>query len=143
MEIKESYRCLNEGINYYVYSGMCDNRATKWITKNKWNYKIKVSYKEGLGLLFTDSKGDIIDVLEKEDPEDAEKWRIMSRQEPDITLPAELKRIKTNEQERKRYNNYTMEQKEKKKENDRKRYLREKEERRIKYLRNKKDRINI
>ena len=80
MEITDTYRIKQMGDNviYYVYEGLCDNRETRWITKNKWDYKINVQF-DGEGLYYTDSKGDNITVLEKEDPDDIDKWHATSR----------------------------------------------------------------
>jgi hypothetical protein len=79
MEIKDIYRFESDGVNYYVYEGLCDNRETKWITTSEWDYKITVSF-DGVGHYPVDSKGEYITVLEKDDPNDIEKWKIISNQ---------------------------------------------------------------
>ena len=78
IKIHDTYRFKSDDVNYYVYEGLCDNIKTKWITKNKWDYKITICC-DGVGLYPVDSKGDFITVLEKDDPYDIEKWNIVTR----------------------------------------------------------------
>ena len=72
MEIHDIYRFEE----YYVYEGLCDGRETKWITKNKWDYKIILRH-DGVGVYPVDSKGDFMTILEKDI--DIEKWNIVSK----------------------------------------------------------------
>ena len=76
--INDNYRFNNDGVNYYVYEGLCDNRETKWITKTEWDYKIKIKF-DGKGHYPVDSKGDFITILEKNDPDDIVNWNIITK----------------------------------------------------------------
>jgi hypothetical protein len=78
MEINDIYRFEGNGVNYYIYEGLWDNKKTKWITKTKWDYEIRI-YFDGIGYYPVDSKGDFMHILEKDDPNDIEKWNIISR----------------------------------------------------------------
>ena len=79
IEINDVYRFKSAcDLDYYVYEGLCGNRKTKWITKTEWDYKITVR-NDGVGLYYVDSKGDFMIVLEKDDPNDIERWNIISR----------------------------------------------------------------
>lgn len=75
MKIEDIYRFKYDNVNYYVYEGLCNNIKTKWITKTKWDYKIKIAF-NGIDIEYLDSKGDFITVLEKNDPNDIVKWNI-------------------------------------------------------------------
>ena len=77
-KINDVYRFESDGVNYYVYEGLCNDRLTKWITKSEWDYKITICF-DGVGHYPADSKGDFITVLEKDDPNDIESWNIISR----------------------------------------------------------------
>lgn len=77
--ITDKYRFESDGINYYVYEGLCDNRETKWITNSKWDYKISIIY-DGKGHYPVDSKGEYMTILEKNDPNDIDKWNIVINQ---------------------------------------------------------------
>jgi hypothetical protein len=73
MEINDAYRFNVKGVNCYVYEGLCDNIPTKWITKSNWDFKINVCNEDG-GVYYRDSNGELILVLEKDDPNDALQW---------------------------------------------------------------------
>jgi len=83
MDIKDKYIIIkNEKLNY-IYEGLCNERQTKWITKSNWDYKISVQF-NGSDLIYTDSKGIEMLVLEKNDPDDIENWEIYSRNNPQL-----------------------------------------------------------
>ena len=70
--IKDAYRFRI----YYVYEGLCNGRETKWITFSPWDYKISVSLGDK-GIEYKDSNGHPILILEKEDPDDIERWNMI------------------------------------------------------------------
>ncbi len=78
MEIHDSYNFKNDGTLYYVYEGLCDGRQTKWITKTKWDFKIKFKMMGG-EILYVDSMGDEILVLEKNDLDDIYNWNLFCK----------------------------------------------------------------
>ena len=52
----------------YIYVAIVDGNYCKYITTNKWNYKISVKL-ENNDLVYYDSNGDIIKVYDKNDTE--------------------------------------------------------------------------
>lgn len=76
MEFTDIFRYENDGVNYHVYEGLCDERPTKWITKTKWDFLMILSC-DDTTIYYTDSNGDFIIVLEKDDPDDIEQWNLI------------------------------------------------------------------
>jgi hypothetical protein len=73
MEIEKVYKINNNKFKF-VYSGLCDNIKTKWITKSEWDFKIKIrSNKELKEIEYFDSNDEIILVFEY-DEEDYYKY---------------------------------------------------------------------
>lgn len=62
MDIQKVYKFNN----YYVYEGLCNNIDTKWITTNKWDKHINISFSNN-EIIYKDSFGDEIIVLERDD----------------------------------------------------------------------------
>jgi len=67
MEITNKFKLKD----YYVYEGLCNEIPTKWITKSEWDEKININF-SSTGIIYTDSYGDEIIVLEEDD----EDWNI-------------------------------------------------------------------
>ena len=61
----QSIREVNNKI-VYVYSGICENKYTKWITLSEWNYLLKIEIDEN-GLFYQDIHGMPILCYEKGD----------------------------------------------------------------------------
>jgi len=69
MEITKTFKVSRNNINYFVYEGFCDNVATKWITKkNEWDKKITLKF-NGSEMIYKDTFGEDIIILEKDEDE--------------------------------------------------------------------------
>lgn len=68
MEIKNIYKIYIENIVHYLYDGICDGIPTKWITKTKWNGRIKIVYKDG-EIKYMDDEGNDIVIFDVNDIE--------------------------------------------------------------------------
>ena len=60
------YRLYKNKKLLYIYTAIVDNNYCKYITTNKWNGKISVKL-ENQDLVYRDTKGDIIEVYDKND----------------------------------------------------------------------------
>jgi hypothetical protein len=69
MEINDTYEIKIENIQHFVYEGTCDGIPTKWVTKSKWDGKIKIQMLNNKEIKYTDSSGDEILVFDEEDVE--------------------------------------------------------------------------
>jgi hypothetical protein len=69
MEINDTYEIKIENIQHFVYEGTCDGIPTKWVTKTKWDGKIKIQMLNNKEIKYTDSSGDEILVFDEEDVE--------------------------------------------------------------------------
>ena len=69
MEINDTYEIKIENIQHFVYEGTCDGIPTKWVTKSKWDGKIKIQMLNNKEIKYTDSSGDEIFVFDEEDVE--------------------------------------------------------------------------
>jgi len=69
MEINDTYEIKIENIQHFVYEGTCDGIPTKWVTKSKWDGKIKFQMLNNKEIKYTDSSGDEILVFDEEDVE--------------------------------------------------------------------------
>lgn len=67
-EISKSYRFNMNGDFMWVYEGLCDNKPTKWLTYDKWDYLMKYETFNDV-IEITDSKGKEIFVFDEEDSE--------------------------------------------------------------------------
>ena len=69
MEINKSFKLSKNNIDYFVYEGFCDNIETKWITKNnEWDKKITCKF-NGKEMIYKDTFGEEMIILEKDDDE--------------------------------------------------------------------------
>ena len=69
MEINDTYEIKIENMQHFVYEGTCDGIPTKWVTKSKWDGKIKIQMLNNKEIKYTDSSGDEILVFDEEDVE--------------------------------------------------------------------------
>ena len=69
MVINDTYEIKIENIQHFVYEGTCDGIPTKWVTKSKWDGKIKIQMLNNKEIKYTDSSGDEILVFDEEDVE--------------------------------------------------------------------------
>ena len=69
MEINDTYEIKIENIQHFVYEGTCDGIPTKWVTKSKWDGKIKIQMLNNKEIKYIDSSGDEILVFDEEDVE--------------------------------------------------------------------------
>jgi hypothetical protein len=69
MEINDTYEIKIENIQHFVYEGTCDGIPTKWVTKSKWDGKIKIKMLNNKEIKYTDSSSDEILVFDEEDVE--------------------------------------------------------------------------
>jgi hypothetical protein len=69
MEIYNAYIIKSKDTQYFVYEGTCDGIPTKWITKSKWDGRIKIKMSKREGIKYIDSEGKEVLVLEEDDDE--------------------------------------------------------------------------
>ncbi len=74
MNIESAHTVERGGETFFVYSGTCDNKATKWITRSKWDFKLSVQLVNGQPVC-TDSRGQPIMVWESDEDEYYE-WNV-------------------------------------------------------------------
>jgi len=83
LNIRLTGRRIVNGIEHYVYTGLCNGILTKWITRTEWDYKISVKFNREKGELdYCDSNKHEIFVYE-EDEEDFGFDHIPWEQHPD------------------------------------------------------------
>ena len=74
MEVIKEFTIVDAvGKTGYVCYGLCDKRETMWITTSKWDKVIGIN-RDTNGTYYTDSKGEYMLVLEKDDPRDRSQW---------------------------------------------------------------------
>lgn len=66
MEINNVYKCNILGTPHLVYEGVCNNKNTKWITKQIWDYKIKIKLVDD-ELQYLDTNGNKILIYDEDD----------------------------------------------------------------------------
>ena len=73
IKINNTYTKKINGIKVYIYVGICNDIPTKWITQNKWDFKLRVQMNEDrTGVDYIDSKNQEVLVYEK----DEEEWEL-------------------------------------------------------------------
>ena len=68
MDITDTYLIKIEGITHYVYEGICDKKPTKWITKTKWDGKIKIQIVND-EIKYKDNDNNLILIFDEDDIE--------------------------------------------------------------------------
>ena len=71
--ILREYDKIVNGIKVYICMGLCNNIATKWVTRSKWDYTIRIQMNSTrTDVVYIDSNGHEMLVFE----DDEDEWSL-------------------------------------------------------------------